>query len=192
MTTEVVVATLNVSFDSEAASVSGNLKLEIDDRPTGGNKGNTSFKPGDDVYYLQFKDSNVSITAHVATAGGTAMDGSVSGLKTIDEPITFSNSDTSSLGYPPDGAVTMEWLGKSFEVKSAVDTNDATKTIVTLVPNTTLPEIERSELRMADGKKVVGVLRCQYSSTADVYKLSKVPKDFKEAMIISVGTYENA
>jgi len=172
---EVIVATLNVSFDSEATTSSGTLKLEIDDRADGLNGGNTSFKPGDDAYYFMFKDDNVTVVQHVVTAGGTAPSGS--GTKVIDENVTFTNSDSSSLGYPPDGGVTLSWLGRSFEISGT-----------TVTSNTELPEVDGSELKMAKGKKVAGVLQCKYNSTGTLHKLSGVPKDFKESMVIAIGT----
>ncbi len=173
--TEVVVATLNVSFDSTTETATGNIKLEIDDRADGLNNGNTSFKPGDDAYYWLFKDSNVTLLEHIVTAGGTSSQGS--DTKAIDENITFTNSDTGSLGYPPDGAVTMDWLGRSYEIRG---------TAVSI--NTTLPEVTRSELAMANGKKVAGILRCRYNSTGTLHKLSGVPSDFTESMIIAIGS----
>lgn len=45
--TEVVVATLNINFDADAAGGQGILKLELDDREDGLNGGDTSFAPGD-------------------------------------------------------------------------------------------------------------------------------------------------
>ena len=110
---EIIVATLNVSFDAdETDGGQGVLKLDIDDREDGGNAGDTSFAPGDDVYYFLFKDTNVTVLDHVTTAGGFSGQGK--GTKEIDENISFSNSDTSSLGYPPQGSVTMKWLGLSW------------------------------------------------------------------------------
>jgi hypothetical protein len=172
---EVIVATLNVSFSEDTEGTQGVLKLEIDDREDGLNNGDTSFSPGDDAYYFLFKDSNVTVLEHEVTAGGKSAQGS--GTKSIDETITFSNSDTGSLGYPPDGGVTLQWLGRSFEVRGTE-----------IFPNTSLPEVTRSELKMSNGKKVVGLLNCVYESTGDLYKLSNVPKDFDEVLIFAIGT----
>ena len=171
---EVVVATLNVSFDS-SSTTTGSIKLEIDDRPDGLNNGNTSFKPGDTAAYFLFKDSNINVISHFCTAGGTS--GAGSGTKTIDENITFTNSDTGSLGYPPDGAVTMDWLGRSFEISGT-----------TVTGNSSVPEVNGSELAMKNGKKVAGILRCRYSSTGTLHRLSGVPKDFTKSMIVALGT----
>jgi hypothetical protein len=174
---EVIVATLNVSFseDTTEDTTQSVLKLEIDDREDGLNNGDTSFSPGDDAYYFLFKDSNVTVLDHEVTAGGKSSEGS--GTKSINESITFSNSDTASLGYPPDGAVALQWLGRSFEIRGT-----------TIVPNSTLPEITRSELKMPNGKKVAGLLNCVYTSTGTLYKLSNVPKDFEEVLVFAIGT----
>ena len=173
---EVVVATLNVSVSDDATDEGGGvLKLEIDDREDGLNGGDTSFAPGDDAYYFLFKDANVTVIHHETTAGGKSSAGS--GTKAIDENITFSNSDTSSLGYPPSGGVTMKWLGRSFEIRGTQ-----------VLSNTSLPEVNGSELKMQGGKKVVGLLNCTYNATGDLFKLSGVPVDFPEALIFAVGT----
>lgn len=173
---EVIVATLNVSFgDDTTGDSQGVLKLEIDDRENGLNGGDTSFSPGDDAYYFLFKDANVTVNEHETTAGGKSSQGT--GVKQIDENITFTNSDSSSLGYPPDGAVTRKWLGRSFEISGT-----------TVSPNSTLPDVDGSNLTMPGGKKVAGVLNCVYTSTGDLYKLSSVPKDILDVLIIAIGT----
>lgn len=177
--TEVVIATLNVNFSSDdaAGDVTGTIKLEIDDREDGLNAGDTSFAPGDDAYFFMFKDANVTLLTTVPerTAGGVT--GVGSGTKEISENVTFSNSNSSNLGYPPDGAVTMTWLGRSF-----------TLTGTTLAANSALPELNGSELKMADGKNVIGMLRCEYESTGSLWKLSNVPTDIAEVLLLAVGT----
>jgi len=181
-TANIVLATLNVTFAK--ATSNGQLKLEIDDREDSLNNGKTYFEPGDDAYYLMFKDSDIDLVAHESTAGGIS--GSGSATKQINENITFSNSDTGSLGYPPSGSVSMQWLGRSIQIKTSTDPVSK-KTIVTKLANPAIPEVDLSNLKMKDGKKVVGILNCTYSSDAVVYKLSGVPKDFKESMITAVG-----
>lgn len=177
--TEIVVATLNVTFGEDTASSEGQLKLEIDDRPTGLNKGDTSFSPGDQVGYIIFKDSNVTVIEHMTTAGGTTAAGSIT--KEIDEQITFTNSDTGSLGYPPDGAVSLQWLGRCYEIY----TDDNNNTGVRAQSST--PNVTHSNLKMTDGKKVAGILRAQYDTTGTGYYLRNVPEDFEEVMIIAIG-----
>lgn len=177
---EVVVATLNVTFDVDNADGDGNqgtIKLEIDDREDGLNGGDTSFAPGDDAFFFLFKDANVTLVTDVptSTAGGVSSAGS--DVKEVEDQISFSNSDTSSLNYPPNGSVTMEWVGRSYELKGT-----------TLSRNSSLPEVNGSQLKMSGGKKMIGVLKCTYNSTGSLWKLSSVPEDITEVVIVAIGT----
>jgi hypothetical protein len=173
---EVVVATLNVNFSADTAATEGVLKLEIDDREDGLNAGDTSFAPGDTVGFWMFKDSNVTVEyGPASTSGGVTSSGSAS--KTIDEYITFSNSDSGSLGYPPSGSVSLEWQGRCLKIVG---------TEVTTI--STLPERTRSNLRMADGSSVAGVLRAQYTTTGSLYTLRAVPEDITEVLIMAIGS----
>lgn len=175
---EVIVATLNVNFSADTGqTVGGSLKLEIDDREEGLNSGDTSFSPGDDAYFFMFKGDNVTLITPTPerTAGGVTSAGT--GTKDIDENITFSNSNSSSLGYPPDGAVTMTWLGRSFTLSGT-----------TLSPNNSIPQLSGSELKMTGNKNAIGVLRCQYQSTGSLWKLSGVPDDITDVLLVAIGT----
>lgn len=176
--TEVVVATLNVNFSSDSAdAATGSIKLEIDDREDGLNGGDTSFAPGDNAFFFLFKDANVTLVTQVPerTAGGVTRAGS--GTRELDENITFSNSNSASLNYPPDAGVTMSWIGRSF-----------TLTGTTITANSELPEVHGSELRIASGKNVFGVLNCQYDSTGSLWKLSQVPVDITDVLLFAIGT----
>jgi hypothetical protein len=178
--TEVVVATLNVTFntDEDAGTAGrGTIKLEIDDREDGLNGGDTSFSPGDDAYFFMFKDESVTLITNtpVSTAGGVSSAGS--GIKAIEDQISFTNSDTSSLNYPPNGGVSLEWFGRSYALSGT-----------TLSINNTLPEISGSELKIPGGKKVIGVLKCTYNTTGSLWKLSSVPVDITEVVIVAIGT----
>lgn len=181
--TEIVVATLNVSFSPDETSTNASLKLELDDRETGLNHGDTSFAPGDDVYFFLFKDETVTLLTSTpkSTAGGVTSAGS--GTKAVDESITFSNSDTGSLGYPPDANVQLEWVGRCYEI--AENSLDPSTPIIKI--NTDLPEVTGSDLKMAGGKKVMGLLRSTYDSTGSLWKLSQVPKDLTETLLFAVG-----
>jgi hypothetical protein len=173
---EVVVATLNVNFSEDTTATEGVLKLEIDDREDGLNAGDTSFSPGDTVGFFLYKDSNVTVEyGPAATSGGVTSSGSAS--KDIDEYITFSNSDSGSLGYPPSGSVSLEWQGRCLKIVGT----EVTQT-------TALPERTRSNLKMADGSSVAGILRAQYSTTGSLYTLLSVPEDFTEVLIIAIGS----
>lgn len=174
---ELVVATLTVNFEESTAATNGTIKLEVDSRQDGANKGKTSFVPGDDVWYFLFKDSNITVIEHFATAGGIS-----GGLPTTldkDENVTFSNSDTGSLGYPPFGSVSRQWLGRCYKIESdsATQQND-------------LPDVTYSSLIMPNSIKVAGVLKCTYNTSGELYKL-KVEKSialqFKEVLIVALG-----
>lgn len=184
--TEVVVATLSVSFDAtDSGDGSGELKLEIDDREEGPNGGETSFGPGDEVYFFLFKGSSVTLVnvdgKAVASTAGAASSYTMGVTIEKEENITFSNSDTASLGYPLDSIIgSPVWLGKCFEIKGT-----------TATANTAVPEYTTgsSELKMTGGKKVAGICKIKYNAKGDLYKLSGVPVDFKEVLLISMGTY---
>lgn len=177
MATNLVIATLNVTFDDKSTTAAeGQLKLEIDDREDGPNGGDTSFQPGDDVYYLMFKDSNITVLEHFSTAGGISS-GGTNYTKSVVEYVNFNNSDSSSLGYPPNGSVTLEWLGRCTEITSTGSTRS----------NSALPVRTKSSLKMAGNKNVAGILKATYTSIGSSYKLTGVPKDFTEVMITVVG-----
>lgn len=174
---ELVVATLTVNFEESTASTTGTLKLEIDSRKDGANGGKTSFAPGDDVWYFLFKDSNVTVIEHFATAGGISGGSSV--VLPKNENISFSNSDSSSLGYPPSGAVSRQWLGRCYKIETS-----------SAVQQSALPDVVYSSLVLPGGTKVAGILKCTYDTTGGLYKL-KVDKatalEFKEVLIVAIG-----
>ena len=177
---ELVVATLNVNFAADTGTTTeGSLKLEIDDRETGLNGGDTSFVPGDTVGFWLFKDSNVTVVAGpTSTSGGITSAGT--DTKTIDEYITFSNSDSGSLGYPPSGAVSLEWQGRCYRI---VESNGS----VSVTTISTLPDRTRSQLKMPNNENVAGVLRAQYTTTGSLYRLQSVPEDITEVLIFAIG-----
>jgi hypothetical protein len=175
MADQFVVATLNVTFGEDTATNEGVLKLEIDDREDGMNGGDTSFSPGDDVYYFLYKDDNVTVLEHFVTAGGITAQSSVT-REIEDEKITFSNSDSGTLNYPPDGSVDMEWMGKCFTIQNGE-----------VAANSELPNRTRSQLKIPRGKSVAGILRCNYDTTGQLFKLSGVPEDFDEVLIVAIG-----
>ena len=180
---ELVVATLNVDFSTtdETTTDDGEntLKLEIDDREEGLNGGDTSFEPGDTVGFWLFKGSNVTvISGPSSTAGGITSAGSDS--KEIVEYITFSNSDSGSLGYAPSGSVALEWQGRCYQIIK-------TSAGVSVITISTLPNRTSSQLKMPNNESVVGVLRAQYTTTGLLYRLQSVPEDITEVSIFAIG-----
>jgi len=173
---EVVVATLNVNFAEDSTATQGVLKLEIDDREEGLNAGDTSFQPGDTVGFWLFRDSNVNLitTTPISTSGGVTSVGSAS--KEIDEYITFSNTDSGSLDYPPSGSVSLEWAGRCYRIAGTVVTT-----------TTVLPERTRSQLAMPDNTQVAGVLRARYTTNGSLWRLQSVPNDIEEVLLFAIG-----
>lgn len=146
--------TITVRFTTPGALGSGSatLSAEVDSREGGLNGGKSSFSPGEDVYILVFKSTNVSIVAIEASAGSITAAGSTIVNKTED--LTFAGQNTASLPTPTSsGLSSTKWLGKS----GGAMTVGADQVTVTASSVT---------------DKQVAVARVSYSSTADVYKLS--------------------
>lgn len=180
--TEVVVATLNVNFAEDSEATGGVLKLEIDNRSNGINGGDTSFEPGDDVGFFMFKDSNIDIIAGpTSTSGGITTAQPSSGSKQLDEFISFSNSDSGSLGYPPSSGVDLEWMGRVYRIFEDADG----RTRAVPYTNPPLPNRRYSQLKMPDN--VAGVLRAKYTATGSLHRLRSVPTDITEVMIFAIG-----
>lgn len=179
---EVVVATLNVSFSEDATGTSGVLKLEIDDREDGGNGGDTSFSPGDEPVFFMFKGDNVNLitTTPRTTSGGVTSFPPGNVLKDIDENITFSNSSTASLGYPPEGSVTKVWLGGAYSLSG---------TSLTGPSSTPIPDHDdNGNLTVPGGKNMIGLLHCTYKSRGSLWQLKSVATDIDEVLLLAVGT----
>lgn len=165
MTTK-VTASLTVQFQGDAASASDGLVLEIDDREDGYNKGETSFRPGDTVYYLLYRAKDVDLDTHFVTAGGKSEVGS--GSREVDEVLTFTDSNEASLQYPATSGVSLSWIGSTLESAGAHS-----------VENQQTVRLEN---------KTVGLLRAIYSSDYTAFRLSGVPLDIDQALIYVAGT----
>lgn len=105
-----------ISFGDQAGAASAanaHLSAKVDDRATGLNNGNTSFKPGDTCWILIFKSDNVALDGDPILSAGTLSGGQqVTGIS-MTEQITFSNTNTSSISVPSTGISTTKWLGRS-------------------------------------------------------------------------------
>jgi len=143
--------TIQVSFSTPGADAYSNahLSAEIDSREGGLNAGKTSFAPGDDVYILVYKSSNVEISSVAVSAGSCSGQGSVNVSTTED--VIFADSVESSLGKPCAGGLTSQkWLGNNLGAIS-LGSDQTTLTIAA---------------------KGVGVAKVGFDSTALVYKLT--------------------
>ena len=103
-----ITTTLVISFADPSASGQYHLSAEVDGRPTGFNKGVTSFIFGDSPAFLVYYSPGVSITLESST-------GSVSGCGTatieVVEFIQFANTREASLAKPPSGGVSFTSMG---------------------------------------------------------------------------------
>ena len=102
-----ITTTLVISF-ADPSSGEYHLSAEVDGRPTGYNKGVTSFIFGDSPVFLVYYSPGVSITLESST-------GSVSGVGTtsvdVVEFIQFANVREASLSKPPSGGVSFTSMG---------------------------------------------------------------------------------
>ena len=176
---DVVVATLNVSFDGSTDGTGGTLKLEIDDREDGGNGGETSFKPGDTPVFFEFIGQSVTkIGNPKSSSGSVAVFPPGVGEKDIDENITFSNSNSGSLGYPPKpgGTVELKWLGRSYTLTGTTLSG----------PPAPIPDRNDDQLTIPGGKNAIGILNAKYKSEGKLWQLKSA--DMPEVIIFSIGT----
>lgn len=160
-----VTATLTVQFTSDSAD--SLLKLEIDGRAGGLNGGKTSFSPGDSVYYLKYKTSDVTELAHVASAG--SISGAGTGSTAQEEYIVITSQNTSgNVSYPISSGWTYQWLGNNLgQVKRVGETGWRLASSIT---NTD-----------------VGVLKVNYNAAFSAYRLSAVDLNIDQVAIVVVG-----
>lgn len=188
MSTELVVSTLNVTFGTETSSNNVGITLEIDDRKDGYNAGETSFKPGDSVYYWLFKGSSITnILEHFTTAGSTTFVANDS--KEVIEDLTFSNSNEATLQYPPSNTVTLEYLGRSYKVEKGA----ATPSAPTLVLDGQYITTNETVNGVTASPKIVALVRAKYETTGEIHLLSvekQAAIDFKQVMVVVIGEYE--
>ena len=170
-----VTASLTISFSS-TSSTQGGIILEVDDRDVaegGLNGGNTSFKPGDAVYYLMYVSDNVTINQHAVTAGTKTSQ--ASGTRVVTkEYVTFTDSSEGSLKYPASTGVTFTWIGNAIRT-------DGGSSGVTI----SLDNVGKQSVRLSG--KVAGILRADYSASYQAFKLSNVPLDIDQVMIFVAG-----
>ncbi len=144
-TTLVVQFTDDTTKEDEKA---GYISAEVDSRADGLNKGDTSFEPGDMVFFLVYMNSVTSID-QIITSGGAVNSAGSSNVQ-IEEYITFDNSKESSVGKPILGITSVTWYGNN-------------------LGNLTIAD---DEITLIAGRKGVGVAKIVYTAKAHAYVLA--------------------
>ena len=145
-----VTTSITVSFEPAEGDEDAQLSAEVDSRDDGLNGGDTSFEPGDSVYILVFKSSNVILDFAIPSAGSLSSAGSTN-YEVLDY-LLFANETEQSLPKPTSGSVTTKWVGSSLGGTTIVDG--------TLVKLSSPPD-----------EPYVGVLEVDYTATPLVYRL---------------------
>ena len=152
MAVKEIVQSLTIDFSgSNTTSNQGVLKLEIDGRPDGLNKGKTSgFLPGESVGILAYRGSGVTIKNIKSSVGSVVNVGS--GTKTISTDLVFADTNQASLAYPSSGGFDGVWLGRSLgSLVVLQDTNV-----------------------LADNSGVA-IFNAEYTAAFDTYRLQSIP-----------------
>jgi len=134
-------------------NTSGILSAEIDSRPTGRNKGNTSFVPSDTVYFLVYTTANVAKNPITLDASYGAPLKVGTGTEVITETLTYTGSNVATTSKPIKSGFSSLWLGNNV---GAVTTSN------------------ENEVRVAvlDPLKKAGVLQVTYTTSFDIYSIA--------------------
>ena len=144
---QTITTSLVVNF--EPGDGGGILTAQIDDRETGFNLGETSFRPGDSPAFLVYKSSNVTISDTVVSYGSLTDLGGGSSAET--ELLSFEMTREVSPSKPISSNFASKWLGNDGGIVTNTETN-------ILVPD-----------------KVVAVLKADYTANFNAYRISGVP-----------------
>ena len=151
------VASLVVQFGSEEAA-QYMLQAEVDGRDAsdgGLNKGKTNFIPGDEVYFLVYKSTELGtpVLSHTLPSPGTVTSAG-SGSIEVDEFVTFANATEASLPHPANnGAVS-----------------------ISLMPGSTAPGLKQLGDKLVTSEPALAVVRVTYTSNYLAYRISGVPE----------------
>lgn len=152
-----ITANLVVNFSNGTEGDDSVLQAEIDSREEGFNSGNTSFTPAQTVYYLVNKTPDVDIVEHLSTAGRIEYVTSI----TVDqeEALAFAGESEATVRYPIAGAYQSKWLG--------------------IVPPANLVLTGPTRFALQDSAGTphdgLGMLKVNYSTNFDVYRLTGLP-----------------
>lgn len=146
----------------------GTLLVEVDDRDKddgGLNGGRSSFNPGDNVFLLLYKSSNVVLDHSSSSLGTLTKTGTT--VVTQTEQVTFAGEEEATVRYPISGSIlTTTWFGNNLGNISVVG-----ETAVR-IPTP------------ASGYSV-GIAEITYRSNADIYRLSHSALSAEEYSIVA-------
>ena len=132
-----------------SAEGSAKFNVAIDGRKDGLNHGKTSFRVGDDVYFLVNKSSNVGPVTTLTSYGNLAVYGTAT--ESIEEFIVIDSADPSSLQKVPQGSVNTTWIGT----------------------NLGLVTVNEGDVQLVNPPtgNFIGVLKCKYTAGYQTWKL---------------------
>jgi len=147
---EIYTTSITVNFKPSDADSKAIFAAEIDSRPKGLNKGESSFVPGvDDPGILLFKSSTVKLLGTETTVGN--LSGAGTGTYKVEEYIEFIHEKSASVSKPISGGFTYKWIGKSHGA------------------------VSHSENGVSMAKEALGVIKVSYNSSYTAYRLNNVP-----------------
>ena len=166
--TRAITATLVVNFGQQAGARTDGLVAEIDNRPDGLNAGRTAFSPGDEVFILLYKTSNITLNAAISSAGILTRRADLSPVFIEKEQdLQFVDRIEQSLSYPipVDVAGSGVWLGNDLGFVT-----------------------QRTEIVLGIPQPVsehwAGVYRHTHIAQADVYHLTNTLLPFEDYPIV--------
>lgn len=149
----VVTTSIVVNFDN-GGDDDAIFTVEVDDREDGLNGGKTNFLPGDDVYLLLFKTSNVQVDGVITSLGNAYTSGNTT--KDIDQFDDFVNEREVSLSYPVSSGFSYDWLGNDLGSINVLNES----------------RMQLAQDKTTLGDPFVGVTKTTYTSNAMIYRLT--------------------
>lgn len=148
-----VTATLVVNFD-DGRQGDAFLQLEIDSREDGFNGGKTTFGPGEQPVYLQFKTTGITVLERLVSAG------LIQPLNLlvpdnellVEEFLIFPRERVQTLSKPIDSGFTFKWLGNDLGALIPLD-----------------------ELTVQAATNGIGVAKVSYTAKFEAFRLVNIP-----------------
>jgi hypothetical protein len=108
---DTTTATLRVTFGQSLGRGDNFLSAEIDSREDGPNEGQSSFAPGDTVWFLVYKGDAVTLTGADASAGSATLQEEIE--VTLTDDVVFDGGGSASLTKPAQAITNVTWLGRN-------------------------------------------------------------------------------